>query len=75
MNANDHDDEMRREWLAWREVCRVLVEAGAVTEADLDAPESDPERSPGTHVLAVIREWGKRRAELWIALSAKEGTR
>jgi len=76
MNANDHDDEMRREWLSWREVCGALIEAGAVTGEDLDALPSDPARTRGTHVLAAIREWGVRRAELWVALSAtQEGTR
>ena len=52
-----------RELTAWRDVLRMLREAGAVTDADL-ASSVKLNDTAGQRLLNQIRAWGDLRAEL-----------
>lgn len=54
-----HTDRVARvEWEAWQEICKLLRETNAVTEADMQTPVSKPATTPGLKLLAAIRAWG-----------------
>ena len=45
------------EWRRWRELCGLLLDAGAVTEDDLDSTV-DQNATKGQRLLNAIRAWG-----------------
>jgi hypothetical protein len=56
-------DLMRQEYMAWRDLRQRLLDAGAVTEEDLEAPPSASGK-PGQRLLLAIRAWGGCHAAL-----------
>jgi hypothetical protein len=50
-------DLMREEFRAWKDLCRQLLDTGAVTQADLAAATSATE-TPGQRLLVALRCWG-----------------
>lgn len=53
----------RAERAAWLALCLTLKSMGAVTGADLNSRQSE-RATPGQRLLAEIRKWGDRRADL-----------
>jgi hypothetical protein len=56
-------DKAEVEWKKWHEVCKALIEAGAITASDLTSSTMD-RTTPGQRLLHTIREWGEARAAL-----------
>lgn len=52
-----HEPSVHEEWEAWKDVCSLLKDAGAVTEQDLASGVS-LRGTPGLEILAAIRKWG-----------------
>jgi CelD/BcsL family acetyltransferase involved in cellulose biosynthesis len=61
-------DLMREEKAAWRDLCRQLLDAGAVTEADLAGPSALG--TSGQRLLLAVRAWGGCHAVLLASASA-----
>lgn len=51
----------RIELESWHTVCIRLLQAGAITDDDLEAPQSSRD-TDGRCLLAAIREWGNHYA-------------
>ncbi len=49
------------EWQAWHDLCKALLEAGAVTAADL-LSHTGRRDTVGQRLLQTIRDWGEARA-------------
>ena len=56
------DDLRRAEWEQWQLVCAQLKGCGAVSSADLTAPQNE-NRTKGCQLLNEIRFWGDLRAK------------
>ena len=48
----------------WHRVCAALKEAGAVSDADLDASPGSDDDTPGKAALTAIRLWGDQLVRL-----------
>lgn len=62
---------MNSEWDKWQEVCKGLLAAGAVTQADLEASPYGPYDTPGKDLLEAIRQWGDHLAMLRVGQAAQ----
>ena len=64
----------RLEVMAWRRLTQALLDAGAITEADLNAPVVERD-TPGKRALQAIREWGQALSDLTLAQQSQDDLR